>query len=100
MTRSASERPVVVGVDGSDLATVALAWGVDEARRRSCPLRIVHAAPETARLAGQPTLDEAARKAQQAVPDLEVSTVLDAGDPAELLLRQASDAYIVVLGSR
>jgi hypothetical protein len=30
MTRSA--QPVVVGLDGSDLSVVALAWGVDAAR--------------------------------------------------------------------
>jgi nucleotide-binding universal stress UspA family protein len=34
-TRLGTGRPVVVGVDGSDLSTVALAWGVDDARRRS-----------------------------------------------------------------
>lgn len=51
-------------------------------------------------MAGQPTLDEAARKARQAVSHLDVSTVLDTGDPAELLLEQASGAYLVVLGSR
>jgi nucleotide-binding universal stress UspA family protein len=100
MTRSASGQPVVVGFDGSDLATVALAWGVDEARRRSCPLRIVHAAPDAARMTGQPMLDEAAAKARQAVPDLDVATALDTGNPAEALLKQASDARVVVLGSR
>ena len=44
MTRSVAGQPVVVGIDGSDLSTIALAWGVDEARRRSRPLLLVHTA--------------------------------------------------------
>ena len=32
---------IVVGIDGSENAQAALAWALDEARRRGCPLHIV-----------------------------------------------------------
>jgi nucleotide-binding universal stress UspA family protein len=35
-------RPVVVGIDGSDNAAVALAWAMDEAGRRAVTLKVVH----------------------------------------------------------
>jgi nucleotide-binding universal stress UspA family protein len=100
MTTSDTGQPVVVGIDGSDLATVALAWGVDAAHRRSCPLRLVHTVRPSDRLAGEEMLEDAAARACRAVPGLDVSTVLDGGDPADALLKQASDAAVVVLGGR
>jgi len=36
-------RPVLVGVDGSSTAYAAVRWAAQEAVRRSCPLRVVHA---------------------------------------------------------
>lgn len=92
-------RPVVVGIDGSDLSTVALAWGADEARRRSCPLRLVHTAEHADRPAGQDLLDAVAVRTRKAVPDLVVDTVLDDGRAAEVLLKHAAEADIVALGS-
>jgi nucleotide-binding universal stress UspA family protein len=100
MTRSGTAEPVVVGIDGSDLATAALAWGVDAARRRSCPLRLVHTCGRSGRAAGEEMLDDAAARAERAIPGLDVSTVLDNGHPADALLKQASDASMVVLGAR
>jgi nucleotide-binding universal stress UspA family protein len=100
MASSSSGQPVVVGFDGSDLATVALAWGVDSARRRSCPLKLVHTSRPSDRPAGEEMLNDAASRAKRAVPGLDISTVLDSGDPAEALLKQASDAGVVVLGAR
>jgi nucleotide-binding universal stress UspA family protein len=100
MTRSVAGQPVVVGIDGSDLSTIALAWGVDEARRRSRPLRLVHTADRADLETGEKMLDDALVRARRAVPDLDVSTVLESGHPADALLKQASDASVVVLGSR
>jgi nucleotide-binding universal stress UspA family protein len=42
-THHAGRRAVVVGVDGSAGGQRALAWGVEEARRRNAPLEVVHA---------------------------------------------------------
>jgi nucleotide-binding universal stress UspA family protein len=97
MTRFATGQPVVVGIDGSDLAAVALAWGVDTARRRSCPLRLVHTFGRSDRLMSEQMLKDA--EARRAVPDLDVSTVLESRDPGDVLLKQASDAGMVVLGA-
>jgi nucleotide-binding universal stress UspA family protein len=98
MTRSG--QPVVVGIDGSDLSNVALAWGVDEARRRSRPLRLVHTAERADWAMGEKMLDDASARARRAVPDLDISTVLDGGHAADALLKQASDTNMVALGSR
>jgi nucleotide-binding universal stress UspA family protein len=100
MTMFGIGQPVVVGIDGSDLSTVALAWGVDEARRNSCPLRLVHAAGPQERMSGNTLLETAAARARTAGPELDVSSVLETGHTAEALLKHASDANLVVLGSR
>jgi nucleotide-binding universal stress UspA family protein len=99
-TRISTGGPVVVGIDGSDLSTVALAWGVDEARRPSRPLRLVHTTDKTGRAAGEELLNAASMRARRAVPDLDVSTVLADGHAADALLKQAAEADVVVLGSR
>jgi nucleotide-binding universal stress UspA family protein len=99
-TRISTGSPVVVGIDGSDLSTVALAWGVDDARRRSRPLQLVHTTDKTGRAAGEELLNAAAMRARRAVPDLDVSTVLEDGHAADALLKQAAEADVVVLGSR
>lgn len=100
MSTFGTGQPVVVGIDGSDLSTVALAWGVDEARRNSCPLRLVHAAGPRERMSGDTLLETAATRARTAAPELDVSSVLETGHTAEALLKHASDANLVVLGSR
>lgn len=43
MTNAANNRPVVVGIDGSQAAVSAALWAVDEAVDREAPLRLVHA---------------------------------------------------------
>lgn len=43
MVQQVTPGAVVVGVDGSACSEEALAWGVDEATRRSLPLHLVHA---------------------------------------------------------
>ena len=65
-TRISTGSPVVVGIDGSDLSTVALAWGVDDARRRSRPLQLVHTTDKTGRAAGEELLNAAAMRARRA----------------------------------
>ena len=47
MDRQRTNRPVVVGVDGSDDAARAVLWGAAEAHRRRLPLRLVAAFPWT-----------------------------------------------------
>jgi nucleotide-binding universal stress UspA family protein len=45
VTQTNSPRPVVVGLDGSHAALMAARFALDEARRRSAPLRVVTVVP-------------------------------------------------------
>lgn len=109
--------PVVVGVDGSEFSIAALHFALREAQLRETGVRIVTSAPDTGTAVGpDPELTErmqaavvaeaAAVSAQAlelagaantaAVP---VETVVDAGDPAAAILKQAQDAQLIVVGS-
>jgi len=112
---------ILVGVDGSDHSYRALHWAMLEALRRQLPLTVMSVHPASARPAteiywpmpvhtdsdddlefaraevGQ-LVDKAASHIGQAVPPVTVSVVR--GDPAEELLREATDADLLVVGSR
>ncbi|MEO8828143.1 universal stress protein [Lapillicoccus sp.] len=111
---------VVVGVDGSVTADLAVAWAAEYAGALRSPLRIVTAYPPDAsaeeiraatddgrkagthalRLAWQ-HLDDAARSATTALgPDLQLETVPVPGSPTSVLLDESQRAAILVVGSR
>jgi len=111
--------PVVVGVDDSDAARLAVVWAADEAARRGLPLRLVHALDWPAgadrdldttkpwrtwsgifHSAGQRALDHARTSVESRHPDLELSQALVDGTPARVVRDQAQGAALVVLGSR
>ena len=102
---------VVVGVDGSVGARVALLWAVDECRVRGRTLLIVHA-PDGAAAAtpGEPALrvlDEtgerllgahaAAASARQ--PGVAVTTMLSHDPAADILVALSRDADLLVVGT-
>jgi nucleotide-binding universal stress UspA family protein len=112
-------RPVVVGVDGSDGAAVALDFAVDEAARRAVPLRVVHGwevpfavPPEGVALV--PRDDDAFETDSRWLLDEVVGSALDraAHQPPSIekvpvrapgatsLLEHGEDAGLVVVGSR
>jgi nucleotide-binding universal stress UspA family protein len=112
------DRPprVLVGVDGSDTAQLALRWAAEEARLRGAELRVVHAWHLTA-LGGdpyaptyldpQPFEDAGATVLEHAVAALRadddaptVVPVLVRDHPANALLDEARSADLVVLGAR
>jgi len=112
---SARSLPIVVGVDGSASARLAVTWAADEAAARHVPLRIVHANPwpsvrPQARLPveyQQPRLEFARELVQRSVaaagaghPALTVTSQLATATPIELMLDESRRAQLVVLGSR
>nr|WP_243851370.1 universal stress protein [Modestobacter marinus] len=109
--------PVVVGVDGSPLAEVAARTGVEIARRRLLPVRLVRAfdwptrtptAPAVSRPAGR----EAARQAASAGlgrlrdvlagehPGVRVSAAVVDGPAVTVLVAESLRATLLVLGAR
>jgi nucleotide-binding universal stress UspA family protein len=107
--------PIVVGTDGSEPATRAVAWAADEAVRRDLPLQIVHAispsisdvpatTPPGFRLSlnaeGEHVLSVAAGYSRQNRPGLQVTTELIHDTTAHALRQQAADAFELVLGHR
>ena len=109
-------RLVVVGVDGSPESEAALRFAADEASLRGALLRIVCAwEPSASGYLGEafaPTPDafvgaehhaedvlRAALEQLQGEP-LEIEAVAEEGGPAAVLLEQAADAELLVVGSR
>ncbi|MFF8864762.1 universal stress protein [Streptomyces sp. NPDC015139] len=107
--------PLVVGVDGSDACLLAVDWAVDEAVRHGLPLRLVYASlweryeggfPSVARgrsseqVLAEHIVASAADRAERRNPDVKVTTDTLAEDPADALVREGSDAFALVTGSR
>jgi nucleotide-binding universal stress UspA family protein len=112
-----TDAPVVVGVDGTPGALRAVALGAAEASRRHRPLRVVHAFiwPMLRVGAGPPAggppggglrqdaervVAEALDAARGAAPGLPVGGAVVDGQPAAVLLDEATRAALVVLGDR
>ncbi|MDH4160574.1 MAG: universal stress protein [Actinomycetota bacterium] len=117
MTAHGPRPPVVVGLDGSDSARLALDWAADEAQRRALPLSVVHAwsiplppvpmgptvagpSDDVIRDAAQELLDEGVAHVRERLPGLDVSGNLRSAPPATALLAAAHDASLLVVGSR
>lgn len=108
-------KPIVVGIDGSDSAQQAVRWAVREAAARKAPLRLVHACVVISQYTpvtlpksvsdvladeGREWLRAASRIASEVAPGIEVSGILEHGDPATALVEESAKAQLVVLGSR
>jgi len=108
---------VVVGVDASPSARIAVDWAAEEAARLGVGLRLVHA--YTLPVSGYPgyttlpdTLDHTVVAAEQGLldrvaadlarshPEVRVTTRLMLDRPAVALRRQSVDAPLTVVGSR
>lgn len=115
-----SHPPVVVGVDGSPHAALALDWAADEASRRGAPLLVLEAfspdfpavrsagpgepptpQPSSAlRTAAEAGCAAAAARAREAHADLDVTAMAVSGDPGTVLVEASTTALLVVLGAR
>jgi nucleotide-binding universal stress UspA family protein len=105
------EKPVgtriVVGIDGSIDGQRALAWAVDEAARRTAELVVVHAweyPPATFVFPPSPkeTAAEILAKSVEGLDTqgVDIRTRLVEGRPITVLVKEARDADMLVVGSR
>ncbi|MET9557839.1 universal stress protein [Streptomyces sp. NPDC006645] len=92
------ENHVVVGVDGSVVATRALDAAAEESRRRSVSLEIVYAVPDPD-MAG-PVLTTSADRVAARHPELPVRLTAVAAGPAAALVARGRDAALLVVGTR
>ena len=109
---------IVVGVDGSTHAKAALAWALDEARLRGASVEIVHVwqfpsvamtsfgsaslpvvTPEDLGAAAEAVIHDVVAGLTPEDRKLVTSTV-ERGHPAEVLLAAAKGADMLVVGSR
>ena len=107
---------VVAGYDGSPASEAAAFWGAAEAERLGAKLRLVHvlALPvasspigiavtletEPLRHAAHQLLDKVSRRVRAEHPELAIDVVVEFGGTAPTLLLEATEAALVVLGSR
>ena len=104
---------IVVGVDGSDAADQALFWAIKEAQLRKASITIVHAWEYPALVygaysnegldleaGGKEILNKAVELGRSVDPNTMVSTVLKEGNAVPILVHEAKDADLLVVGSR
>ncbi len=117
MSPAASVKPVVVAVDGSAQARVAVDWAARDAALHGLPLKLVHvlnppvvmAFPEVPMPAGYlqwqegegtKILERSAATAAEAAPGVEVSVEMVSGPSIPTLVEQSQDAHLIVVGCR
>jgi len=108
---------IVVGTDGSSIADAALDWAYDEAARWGAELTVVHAwsypyayggarvsieePPEVVKLDAAKLLESASVALRERKGgDVAIHPRLAAGAPARMLMEEAKDADLLVVGSR
>jgi nucleotide-binding universal stress UspA family protein len=99
---------VLVATDGSPAAAVAVRYALEQAQRRGCAVRIVHALPsqvpvpagleDAVRHAGADLLLDTTMRAQAAAPSVRIRSSLLPGPRGTALATAALDADLVVLG--
>ncbi|MEV5976661.1 universal stress protein [Streptomyces sp. NPDC052114] len=109
------DKPLIVGVDGSDPSLRALDWAVDEAAAHGVALHVVHA-PRWSRYEGhEPSFGverpstrvladhiaaSAVERALRRTASVKVTSDVLSEDPAAALVRLGAEAGAVVVGSR
>ena len=109
-----NERPLVVGIDGTEAGLRALDWAADQAAQRGWPLRLVNVfQPEVSDLPtrdpddlGDPAttsagvLAAAVEHLGRRAADLDGATVSRPGSPVTVLLDELADGRMLVIGRR
>lgn len=110
---AATTAPVVVGVDDSACAQLALGFAVDQAAARGVPLRVIRAWPplpgigedgpqvtRTVAADERRPFDEAVTSWQEKHPQLEITAEAVVDHPANALALASSAAQLLVVGTR
>lgn len=101
MTAPMLNRPVVVGVDGSEFSLRALDWASDHAVLHDCPLRILHVPTGSNPNAEQLRAIVENRVMLRAAPRApSVTWQVRRGSRADILIDEAARARLLVLGHR
>lgn len=108
---STASRSVIVGIDGSDRATHAALWAVDEAVRRKDPLRLIYVVRTdltgTLSAAEYRTIVDDAKKTLTNVREaiggvgepVRVETSIVQGSPAGVLIAESTEADLICVGA-
>jgi nucleotide-binding universal stress UspA family protein len=114
---NAAMETIVVGVDGSEGGAAALEFAASEAAFRGARLRIVSvwqvpiaayglepplepATWDALRVGAQQVADDALATAKKLQPALDGEALVVQGQPADVLLENAADARLIVVGRR
>ena len=119
MSTAASDRPIVVGVDGSAVSKVAVDWAARDAVRRGLPLKLVNvlnppivmAFPEVPmppgflkwqESDGRKVLERALKTVEEATggAPLEINTEMISGPSVPTLVEESKNAQLIVVGCR
>ena len=96
-----NHKPVVVGIDGSPAADVAIRWATAEAASRRTQLRLISAVTPggSASEAGD-VVYKAAALARDLEPSVDLDPRIEHGPPSTILVKASGAAELVVIGSR
>jgi nucleotide-binding universal stress UspA family protein len=116
MTTTTDHSAIAVGVDGSDCSEKALGWAVEEAVRRGCTLRVIHAWYHLGQAAGlglatladpqvlhdssQAMVERMVGPWREKYPDADITVTLAETAPVTALIEASRTADLVVVGSR
>jgi nucleotide-binding universal stress UspA family protein len=109
MSTDVVNSPIVVGIDGSESALIAMRWAEQAAAAHGWPLRLVNAyeqLPVTPTMVAKTALEvaeESLREARKILESssyagLEVSTVARPRYPSRVLVRESAQARALVVG--
>ncbi|KQB83423.1 universal stress protein [Corynebacterium lowii] len=112
-----TEAIIVVAVDGSEAAKVAVRWAANTAQKRDVPLRLVssYTMPQYLYAEGMvppqelfddlqgeamEKIEEARGIAYEVAPEIKIGHTIAEGSPIDMLLEMSKDVTMIVMGSR
>jgi nucleotide-binding universal stress UspA family protein len=110
MTDASGPHRIVAGIDGSASSIEAFRWALRQARLTGSvveavmawqyPAEVAPAGDQDFEAESRGALDSAIEGAFSGAPPVEVTRVVEQGEPASTLVRRSKDAALLVIGSR